>query len=45
LLQLHAFLRGFWLTVVNPGFITSDDLLHKVATFFAIMSQVVGTDV
>jgi hypothetical protein len=45
MLPLHALLLGFWLTVVNPGFITCDDPLQQVVTFFAIMSQVVGTDV
>jgi hypothetical protein len=31
------------LIVVNPGFITHDDPLQKVVTFFAIMNQVAKT--
>jgi hypothetical protein len=44
-LPLHGLPLGFWLTVENPGFITRDDPLQKIVTFFAIMSQVVGTNV
>jgi hypothetical protein len=43
MLSLHALLLGFWLTVVNPGFITCDDPLQVVT--FPIMNQVVGTNV
>jgi hypothetical protein len=39
MLPLHALPLGFWLKVVNPGFITCDDPLQKVVTFFAITSQ------
>jgi hypothetical protein len=35
----------FWLIVGNPGVIVCDDALQKVVTFFAITSQVVGTNV
>jgi hypothetical protein len=45
MLHLHALPFGFWLTVVNPGFITCDGLLQEVATLFAIMSQVPERDV
>jgi hypothetical protein len=42
---LHALLLGFWLIVMNSGFITSDDPMQKAVTFFAIMGQMVGTNV
>jgi hypothetical protein len=45
MLPLHALPLGFWLIVVNPGFITCDDPLQNVVTFFAITNQVAGTDV
>jgi hypothetical protein len=44
MLPLHALPLGFWLIGANPGFITCDDALQKVLTFFAIMNQVVGTN-
>jgi hypothetical protein len=39
MLPLLALPRGYWLIVVNPGFITCDDPLRKVVTFFAITSK------
>jgi hypothetical protein len=42
---LHALPLGSWLMVVNPSFITCNDPLQKVATFFTIMNQVMGTNV
>jgi hypothetical protein len=44
MLPLRAFPLGFWLTVVNQRFITYGYPLQKVATFFAIMCQVVETN-
>jgi hypothetical protein len=45
MLLLHALPLGDWMIVVNPGFITCEDLLQKVVTFFEIMSQVAGINV
>jgi hypothetical protein len=42
---LHAPPHGFWLRVVNPGFITCHDPVQKAVIFFAITSQVAGTNV
>jgi hypothetical protein len=45
MLPVHALPLGFWLIVMIPGFITCDDPMQKVVAFFAITSQVAGTDV
>jgi hypothetical protein len=45
MLPLHALPLGFWLMVVDLGFITCDDPLQKVVTFFAMKSQVTGPNV
>jgi len=44
-LPSHALPFGFWIILINPVFITSDDVIQEVITIAAVPFQKTGADV